>query len=168
MERSWFQCFFFFLFFFSAFTLSEMKSRLNEWRKDLKNATRFRSFYDYVFEYLREDKKIICQKKKNFLFFESLYLIFPSQKKTAIEEAKTVWEMLKMGERWPLWKKFIDFTESKTKAINKDTWKLIGRFIEQHPKDLNNYDANGCWPLLLDEFVEHVRNEGNSKKESTD
>jgi len=73
-----------------------MRNKLADWRKELKTAARFKSFYNYVFEYLREEKKII-----------------------SIEEAKTVWEMLKMPERWSMFPKFIAFAETKTKAINR-------------------------------------------------
>lgn len=40
------------------------------------------------------------------------------------------------------------------KAITKDTWFQLFEFAKQFGDDLSNYDENGAWPYLIDEFVE--------------
>ncbi len=43
----------------SAPNVDTMKKRCKEWREELKNASKFKQFYNYVFDYLREEKKIL-------------------------------------------------------------------------------------------------------------
>ncbi|CAE8610545.1 unnamed protein product [Polarella glacialis] len=53
---------------------------------------------------------------------------------------------------------WIGFVEEKVKnAISKDTWMMLYDLATQVKPDLSDYDENGAWPVLIDEFVEHVR-----------
>jgi len=113
--------------------LPAMKKKLANWREELKQNSKFKQFYYYVFDYLKEDKKIL-----------------------GMEEATTVWDMLGMNERWPLFGKWLAYLSGK-KAISRDTWRLFYNFIEQYPKDIQNYDTDGCWPSMIDEFVEYAK-----------
>lgn len=59
---------------------------------------------------------------------------------------------------WPLHPHFQQFLdESKYKVINKDQWCNILEFSRSVNPDLKNYDEDGAWPVLLDEFVDWVR-----------
>ncbi|KAK7807958.1 hypothetical protein U0070_003030 [Myodes glareolus] len=44
--------------------------------------------------------------------------------------------------------------QSKYKVINKDQWCNVLEFSRTISLDLSNYDEDGAWPVLLDEFVE--------------
>ncbi|RXM30346.1 DCN1-like protein 4 [Acipenser ruthenus] len=44
--------------------------------------------------------------------------------------------------------------QSKYKVINKDQWCNVLEFSRTINLDLSNYDEDGAWPVLLDEFVE--------------
>ncbi|KAJ7320128.1 hypothetical protein JRQ81_019639 [Phrynocephalus forsythii] len=44
--------------------------------------------------------------------------------------------------------------QSKYRVINKDQWYNVLEFSRTVHADLSNYDEDGAWPVLLDEFVE--------------
>lgn len=46
-------------------TIDSMKKKLKEWKEEIKQPNKFRQFYYYVFDYLREDKKSLCNNKTN-------------------------------------------------------------------------------------------------------
>jgi len=123
-----------------CYNLDTMKKKCKEWKDELKNSQKFKQFYNYVFDYLREDKKIL-----------------------AMEEAVTVWDMLGFYDRWPMMGKWVQYLQDK-KAVSKDTWKLFLNFTEQYPKDVSNYDPDGCWPSMIDEFVERIQEESKMKQ----
>jgi len=115
-----------------AATTDAMKAKLTQWRKDLETPDKFRRFYFWVFDYLKEEQKTIL----------------------LLEEATTVWNMLKLDQQWKLWPKWAEYLEaSKTKSISKDTWRQFYDFIRAHPDSLEGYDDAGSWPVLIDEFV---------------
>ncbi|PRP84918.1 hypothetical protein PROFUN_07572 [Planoprotostelium fungivorum] len=109
--------------------LTDMIKRVETWKKEIENPTKFKQFYNYCFDYLKEERKIL-----------------------GMEEAVTVWGMLKMDKRWPLMEKWLAFATQR-KAISRDTWRLFLTFTEQYPKDISTYDAEGCWPSMIDDFV---------------
>lgn len=70
-------------------------------------------------------------------------------------------EMLKilLIDSWKLLDPFIEFiTQSDYKVINKDQWCNVLEFNRTVKSDLSNYDVDGAWPVMLDEFVEWYNN----------
>lgn len=57
---------------FSCATIDRMKAKLKEWREELKKEQEFKQFYNFVFDYLKEDKKIL-RKRSHFLGQRFLY-----------------------------------------------------------------------------------------------
>ncbi|XP_023226657.1 DCN1-like protein 4 isoform X2 [Centruroides sculpturatus] len=51
--------------------------------------------------------------------------------------------------------------QSKYKVINKDQWCNVLEFSRTINSDLSNYDEDGAWPVLLDEFVEWLKAKRN-------
>jgi hypothetical protein len=43
------------------------------------------------------------------------------------------------------------------KAISKDTWSQLFEFSRIIDPSVSNYDSEGAWPYLIDEFVEYLR-----------
>ncbi|KAH0616202.1 hypothetical protein JD844_027154 [Phrynosoma platyrhinos] len=76
------------------------------------------------------------------------------QRSLDINTAKCMLGLL-LGKMWPLFPVFHQFLEqSKYKVINKDQWCNVLEFSRTINLDLSNYDEDGAWPVLLDEFVE--------------
>ncbi|EFA85160.1 hypothetical protein PPL_02160 [Heterostelium album PN500] len=59
----------------------------------------------------------------------------------------------------PHTKTFISFLNSTKnyKVINKDQWICFLEFSKTVKEDLSNYDEYEAWPLLIDEFVDFVK-----------
>ncbi|KAH9641203.1 hypothetical protein HF086_004590 [Spodoptera exigua] len=63
--------------------------------------------------------------------------------------------------RWALRPALSDFLarERRYRVVNRDQWCNILEFSRTVDTQLNSYDADGAWPVMLDEFVEWLRAE---------
>lgn len=75
-----------------------------------------------------------------------------------METARALMALL-LGNKWQLFPYFNCFLEeaSRYKVINKDQWCNVLEFSRSVANDLSNYDEDGAWPVLLDEFVDWFR-----------
>lgn len=95
----------------------------------------FRSFYLFAFEYNKP----------------------PENRSLPIETARQLFPLLLKGrfQHLDLW---MEFLESRTLAISKDTYVLLLDFVDSINDDMSNFDVeHGAWPVLLDEFVEFAK-----------
>ncbi|KAG4070663.1 hypothetical protein HA402_013583 [Bradysia odoriphaga] len=114
---------------------SKVQSKLDHLRNYLNDFNTFKGIYRYAYDFARDK----------------------DQRSMDIETAKAMLQLL-LGKDWPLYPQFAQFLESsKYKVINKDQWCNILEFSRTINVDLSNYDIDGAWPVLLDEFVEWLR-----------
>jgi len=114
----------------------KLKNKVDELRAMLSDRTMCKEIYQYTFQFALDQ----------------------GQRCLSVEMCIEFWKLL-LREHFALLDKWILFVEMKVKnAISKDTWMMLYDLATQVKPDLSDYDINGAWPVLLDEFVEQVRN----------
>ncbi|PRP76889.1 hypothetical protein PROFUN_14684 [Planoprotostelium fungivorum] len=119
-------------------TMEKMKQKLAAWTTEAKDPSHFRTLYNFVFEYLREDRKIILT-----------------------EEATVAWEIILKYKPWALLPDFLRFIQEEgKKAVSRDVWQQLWHFMQTFPNHLNDYDDQSSWPILFDEFNDWKKKNG--------
>ncbi|XP_050297514.1 DCN1-like protein 5 isoform X3 [Anthonomus grandis grandis] len=117
-------------------SIQKVQGRLDHLRCLLNDQNVFKAIYRYAYDFARQDK---------------------DQRSMDMETAKAMLQLL-LGKHWPLYSQFGQFLDqSKYKVINKDQWCNILEFSRTIYNDLSNYDVDGAWPVMLDEFVEWLK-----------
>merc|ERR1719506_1728633 len=94
---------------------------------------------------------------KEIYAFTFQFALDQGQKCLPVEMCVEFWKLL-LKDHFVLLDKWIAFVEARCKnAISKDTWMMLYDLATQVKPDLSDYDVNGAWPVLLDEFVEQVK-----------
>ena len=47
--------------------------------------------------------------------------------------------------------------EEAPKGITRDQWSLFLTFVTQVSEDMSDYDEDGAWPCLIDDFVDWAK-----------
>ncbi|XP_074041001.1 DCN1-like protein SCCRO4 [Leptinotarsa decemlineata] len=116
-------------------SVQKLQCRLESLKCYLNDQTVFKAIYRYAYDFARDK----------------------DQRSMDIETALAMLQLL-LGRTWPLHAQFSQFlNRSKYKVINKDQWCNILEFSRTIYNDLSNYDVDGAWPVMLDEFVEWMR-----------
>lgn len=102
---------------------------------DLKaDFSEFSRFYDFVFFLCREN----------------------GQKNISVRKAVMAWRLILDG-RFRLLHQWCDFVEKNQRHnISEDTWRQVLAFSHCVHENLEGYDPEGAWPVLIDEFAEHM------------
>ncbi|KAJ4707435.1 Defective in cullin neddylation protein [Melia azedarach] len=94
----------------------------------------FSRFYDFVFFMCREN----------------------GQKNITVSRAVTAWRLVLAG-RFRLLNQWCDFVEKNQQHnVSEDTWQQVLAFSRCVHENLEGYDPEGAWPVLIDDFVEHM------------
>jgi len=117
-------------------SIDKLRSKLVTVEQEtLRDAVKFRDLYIFSFGYAKN----------------------PTQKGIELEMAIPYWHILLQGRftLLGLWTQFLQ--EQHKRSIPRDTWVLLLDFCQTINTDLSNYDEEGAWPVLIDDFVEWAR-----------
>eukprot|EP01120_Amphizonella_sp_Union-15-10_P013695 TRINITY_DN6422_c0_g1_i3.p1 TRINITY_DN6422_c0_g1~~TRINITY_DN6422_c0_g1_i3.p1 ORF type:complete len:284 (+),score=59.79 TRINITY_DN6422_c0_g1_i3:107-958(+) len=113
-------------------SIEKIKQRLNKMKDELKDPNLLKDIYRFAFNFCKEDsdKKVIDLSLAEGM----LQLLIPNR---------------------PHVQKFCVFLKKQKtyKVVNVDQWMSFLEFSRTISEDLSNYDENGAWPVILDEFV---------------
>ncbi|CAN7112642.1 unnamed protein product [Brassica rapa subsp. narinosa] len=116
-------------------SIGKLQEKLAFMRSELKDEQKFYDIYNFAFGWAKEK----------------------GQKSLALDTAIGMWQLLFAEKEWPLVNHWCDFLQDRhNKAISKDTWAQLLEFARTVNPMLSNYDAEGAWPYLIDEFVEYL------------
>jgi len=123
-----------------ASTIEEIKAAVERWRKEIQtNDSSYKSFYNFVFDYLRSEKGTMC---------------------TALEKDDAIyaWTLLGFEKKFKYFKQWQDYWAERKTGVNRDAWVMILKLIESPcGTDLTKFDPDeGGYPLVIDEFIEYV------------
>jgi len=120
-------------------SLENIKEVIPNLRERLSDNEKFREVYIFAFNYSKE----------------------PAQRSLPLEIAVPLWTLL-LKDKFFFLEEWCTFVQKIGKAISKDTWSLILDFAMTINKDLSNYDDDGAWPIMIDEFVKELRESRSS------
>lgn len=127
-------------------TIDKLKAKLPAQETELKDPTKFRDFYQFTFNFAKN----------------------PGQKSLDLEMALAYWNIV-LSDQFtylPWWCEYLQLNHKK--AIPRDTWNLLLDFSQTINATFTNYDRDGAWPVLLDDFVEWVKKTKLKESDSAD
>lgn len=115
-------------------SLARLKEAVPAFRRELQAPARFRDFYNFVFEWSRENTTV---------------------RSVSIETALALWGMVFAGRDWKLLPKWLEFTQTQTgdKPVKRDVWRMTLDFSQT---DISKYSTEASWPSVMDEFVKWI------------
>ncbi|KAJ4456230.1 putative defective in Cullin neddylation protein 1 [Paratrimastix pyriformis] len=114
-------------------SVEKLRGKIPDLRADLANPVTFKEIYSFSHKYSREK----------------------TQRSLPIELATGLWHLLLDGKwaKMDLWFEFLQ--QRRIQSITQDQWDMFLEFTHAINDDFSNYDAEGAWPVILDEFVEY-------------
>jgi hypothetical protein len=128
-------------------TTAELRAAVPEMRQMLAEEKFAKRIYSFAFDFSLEEN------------MRGLHM----------EVAVELWKIL-LKDRFGLLEPFLAYIEGTSmKAISKDLWSMVFDFATSFKVDLSDYDLDGgAWPVVLDEFVQHHREQQAKDGSATD
>lgn len=118
-----------------ADSIPKLKQAMATWGNELRDSNKAKSLYLFAFEYNKQ----------------------PNAKIIPVQLAEALWQvLLKDWKRLPDWLRFVN-ERYAGKAVSKDVWNQLYEFMSTVKTDFSNYDSDGAWPVMIDEFVDKMK-----------
>lgn len=112
-------------------TMEKLKAAIPVLRNELRTPSNFRSFYNFVFDWVRENNQA---------------------KYISTDTACAMWPIVFDGRGFASLKLWLEFFSSVyKKTVSRDLWRQTLDFSQV---SLDAYDPSSSWPTAMDEFVE--------------
>jgi len=147
---------------FSVDGIDKLKARLGNLESELRDPLKFKDFYHFTFNYAKNTGQkgldldmaiaywnIVLDDKFKFL---QLWCQFLQVGNYGILLSQRFAFCGNRFEIIPVY--LLVFQEHHKRSIPKDTWNLLLDFALMINSDMSNYDEEGAWPVLIDDFVE--------------
>eukprot|EP00039_Didymoeca_costata_P020373 m.341021 g.341021 ORF g.341021 m.341021 type:complete len:240 (-) comp19735_c0_seq1:172-891(-) len=122
-------------------SVSKLKRKLPSLSKEIQSEPAAKELFRYGFDFARSVNEN------------------PLQRSLDRETASSMFKVLLRG-KWTHLDRFLTYLEEQdVKVVNKDQWCSVYEFAKTINEDLSNYDPSGAWPILLDEYVEHIKSQ---------
>ncbi|PFH37213.1 DUF298 domain-containing protein [Besnoitia besnoiti] len=113
--------------------------------------------------------KSLARQVYSFAFTYSLDV---GQKALPLDLCVAYWRLLLLEADFPLMTEWHDFIEeelrNRVSALSKDPWLMLFDFMHSQGRSLclDEYDEDGAWPLVIDEFVDWARRRRRARQDS--
>ena len=118
-------------------TIPKLRARLPQLRNELKDARAFKDLYLFVFGFSRDT----------------------GNRNLSLDTAIGLWRLLLLP-KYPMVADWLQFLEAREKKhdISRDTWNMALDFFEMtKTRGVTEYQDDGAWPVIVDEFVDFTR-----------
>eukprot|EP01122_Echinamoeba_exundans_P016692 TRINITY_DN8539_c0_g1_i1.p1 TRINITY_DN8539_c0_g1~~TRINITY_DN8539_c0_g1_i1.p1 ORF type:complete len:293 (-),score=70.69 TRINITY_DN8539_c0_g1_i1:201-1079(-) len=125
----------------------KLKAKIPSLRDELKDNNKLREIYKFAWQFAKDD----------------------AEKKTiTLDMAEGLLQLILAGENHV--NNFCSFLKEQTdyKGINLDQWMSFFEFAKTMKPDMSDYDDQGAWPVLIDNFVEWSKEKGPVATGATD
>lgn len=135
-------------------SLELMKKQVEVLKTQLENRTTFSDFYKWLFDHLKEDEKKRTLRMIQCVFVVEYDVLNLSVVGAALDLGLQVWTLVFKRATMPLLEPFSLFLEqNEVPVFSKDLWVQSYEFLRDTASNLHNYDREGAWPSLIDDFV---------------